>query len=1017
MNRLNVQRPTTNAQRSKLDVGRYQGFRALAVLSLIAALAHIAATPSHAAPAVGASEPLAPQEERASFHLADPQLTVTLVAAEPQVLSPVAIAWDADGRMFVAEMIDYPTGPTAGQIRLLEDRDGDGRYERSTIFADNLPFPNGVLPWKNGLLVTAAPDIWYLKDTDGDGHADERRVVFTGFGQGNQQLRVNGLFWGLDNWVYGANGRSEGEIHRPGETNTLSIRGHDFRFRPEAGSFEPIAGRSQFGVTRDDWGNRFLSWNTIPIRQEVLPERYLSRNPYLTATESVLDILSPGDTGRVFPLTPAPLTFNSESTSHFNALAGLTVYRGDALGPAYHGNAFAGEALRNLVHRRLLQPDGITFVAQRGEQEREFLASTDPWFHPVNFATGPDGALYVVDFYRQWVEHPDFVPAKQRGGVAWRTGSEHGRIWRIQNSQWTPPKAQPRLSQASVSDLVKFLARTNGWWRDTAQRLLVEGHHRDALRLLQAQVSRSKSSMPLAQLHALYTLAGLEGLTPAIVTAALKNPYPGLREHGLRLAEPFLSTTNRFATGTSSQMKKLQESVLALADDLNPRVRYQLALSLGEGNADGKGDALTKLARRDATNRWSALAILSSVGPQPWFLLQRLIQQDDQWLHSPNEGQLAFLDKLAALIGATPDDAGLAACLDLLNDSPSAPLQGTRLTLLAGLADGLAQSHHSLRQLLEQPLPAWQTRLSGLNQRIEQAAALAASENEARSFRVRAIRLLGRAPPTLGGPVLLDLLLPPQPGEVQSASARAVTELNDGALSARAFSRWSRYTTTTRRQLLAASTRSPAVATALLDAVERGTILSVELDASLRQSLQRQSDPTLKQRATQLVKEVSSPDREEIVRRFEPALPLTGDRRRGAVVFAKSCLVCHPVQGKGNRLGPDVTSIASHAKETLLVDIFDPSRQVAPDYLSYTLVTTEGETVSGLLAVESANSVTLRRAGQPDTTVPRARIQEMRADGKSFMPDGLEQGMNPQDVADLLDFLRQPDSDLLPTTP
>src|SRR5262245_7539109 len=202
------------------------------------------------------AEALSPRQELATFHFADPNLIADRVAAEP---AAVAIAWDADGRLFVAEMTDYPSGPVSGRIRLLEDRDGDGRYERTTVFADQIAFPNGVLPWNGGLLVTAAPDILFFKDTDGDGHADERRVVLAGFAEGNQQVRVYGRDWGLDKWIYGANGRSDGEVGWPDNpTNkTVSIRWRDFRFRPETKQFEAIAGHSQFGTAHDDWGNRF----------------------------------------------------------------------------------------------------------------------------------------------------------------------------------------------------------------------------------------------------------------------------------------------------------------------------------------------------------------------------------------------------------------------------------------------------------------------------------------------------------------------------------------------------------------------------------------------------------------------------------------------------------------------------------------------------------------------------------------------------------------------------------------
>src|SRR5205809_5681941 len=199
------------------------------------------------------ASPLSPQQELTTFHFADENLTAELVASEPDIVAPVAIAWDADGRLFVAEMTDYPSGPVSGRIRMLEDRDGDGRYERLTVFADNIAFPNGVMPWNGGVLVTAAPDILFLKDKDGDGRANERRVLLTGFAEGNQQLRVNGLFWGLDNWIYGANGRSDGEVRRPNDpaSKAVSIRRHDFSFRPATGECETAAGTSQSGGGRE----------------------------------------------------------------------------------------------------------------------------------------------------------------------------------------------------------------------------------------------------------------------------------------------------------------------------------------------------------------------------------------------------------------------------------------------------------------------------------------------------------------------------------------------------------------------------------------------------------------------------------------------------------------------------------------------------------------------------------------------------------------------------------------------
>ena len=435
--------------------------------------------------------PRSPDEALAKFVLADPELLIELAAAEPDVASPVAIAWDERGRLYVAEMLDYPDATTAGRIRRLEDRDGDGRYERSIVFAEGLPFPNGVMPCYGGVLVTAAPNIWYLRDQDGDGRADERRVVLTGFGEGNTQLRVNGLEWGLDNWIYLANGRSDGEVRALDDppSRAVSIRRRDLRFRlrarPGPGTtvqVEAIAGFSQFGLAHDDWGNRFPSWNTIPIRHVVVEQQSLDRNPYLAETSSVASILDGADGGRIFSISPAQARFNRETVAFFNASCGPLIERGGGLPAAYRGNAFVCEPLTNLVHRRALEPVGVTFIARRVERGREFLASSDPVFRPVNLANGPDGALYIVDMCRELVEHPQFVSEGARGAVDFRRWHDRGRIWRIRPKSAARQAGSPDdLSQAGPATLVATLGDPNAWRRMTAQRLLVERHDQDAV--------------------------------------------------------------------------------------------------------------------------------------------------------------------------------------------------------------------------------------------------------------------------------------------------------------------------------------------------------------------------------------------------------------------------------------------------------------------------------------------------------------------------------------------------------
>jgi putative membrane-bound dehydrogenase-like protein len=997
----------------------------------------------NAGPLIAApSSPLPPSEERSAFQFADTGLTIELAAAEPNVISPVAITWDADGRMFVAEMIDYPTGPTAGQIRMLEDLDGDGTYEKATLFADKLPFPNGVLPWNGGLLVTSAPDIWYLKDTDGDGRADERRVLFTGFAQGNQQLRVNGLMWGLDNWVYGANGRSDGEIRRPTApgTNTISIRRRDFRFRPDTGEFEAIAGASQFGLTRDDWGNRFLSWNTIPIRHAVLEERYLSRNPNLPATESVLNILPPDDTGQVFPLTPSPLVFNSESSSHFNALAGLAIYRGDALGMRYRGNAFVGESLRNLVHRRVLEPNGVTFVARRGEENKEFLASNDPWFHPVNFATGPDGALYIVDFYRQFVEHPQWIPESLRDKPPWRKGAEYGRIWRVRAGAQNPSlqtskqlsQAQsltiaPRLQSAKTADLVKHLANSNAWWRDTAQRLLLERHDRSAIPLLRKGVRQSGSANSLARLHALWTLQGLKALDQGTLSAVLRDGTPAIREHAVRLAESALSNSiiisgrdrpNRTGqtnereerTGLSpSERKKLLKELLRLVDDSDARVRFQLALTLGEVEPAPK--LLARLAAKGVNDPWQAVAIFSSLGESPWLFLKEILHQNRGWLSQTTQPQGRFLQQAAELVGAKNDPEGIADFFSYLRDARPATAS---VPLLAGFFDGLSRGQRASVQGAAQ-LPVTKPELEMLLLlKLESAATVALSDQEAPVFRLAAIRVLAHSPPSRAGAPLLRLLLPNHSAAIQSAATTALVELNDRQQAIAMFSNWSKYSTARRRQVMTTSLRSDVAVEALLDSLENGKVQTVEVDAASRQRLRQMTNAGMKARAERILKTRAAPERDEVVNAFQPALKLVGSPARGGAVFVKACYNCHSILGQGGRVGPDLSGVASRPKEALLADILDPNRLIAPDFLNFRATTAGGEVLSGLIANETSTSITLRRLGEPDIALARREITALQAEGISPMPEGLEQGLSHQDVADLIEFLRQPDKQFLP---
>jgi putative membrane-bound dehydrogenase-like protein len=962
----------------------------IARLGCLGALMMTATSAAADGPAGG---PLPPAEELAKLKLADPALAIELVAAEPDVISPVAIAWDEDGRLFAVEMTDYPTAAEGGRIRLLVDADGDGRHERSTIFAEGLPFPTSVLPWRGGVLVTAAPNLWFFKDEDGDGRADEKRVLLTGFGEGNTQLRVNGLTWGRDNWISIANGRSGGDVRRPEDPaeKAVSLRRSDARFNPETGEIEAVAGLSQFGLPRDDRGDRFPSWNTIPWKHVVIEEQTLSRNPYLAESSSVASVFAPNDEMRIFPISPAQARFNRESVSTFNASCGPTIYRGDALGGPYLGNAFVCESLTNLVHRRILEPVGPTYQARRAEEGCEFLASTDPCFRPVNLATGPDGALYVVDFYREMVEHPQFVAEEMRKSVDFRRWADRGRIWRIKPKEGDKAATPPRLGKASTADLVAALGNPNAWWRDTAQRLLVERKPADAAPALAEALKGSEE--PLARLHALWTLDGLKALDQQQIVGALKDADARVREAAARLA---------------GGLPALAPDIAALADDADARVRFQAAIALGNLAEPAAVAALARIAARDCEDEWARLAVLSGLGETAAPFLRTLLDANPGWLAKPTAAQGRLLEQTAAILGVRHREEELKGLLGRIEPGAAGEGDRGRLALLAGLVDGLARTGADPKQLLASPPPGWQAEIARVNALLDRSAAEANGPEGTAAGRLQVLQVLARCRPEGAAKLVPAFLEPGQPDAVRGAAARALGEIGSPELATEILGRWAELTTATRREVLGAVLNTAALVPIALDAIEAGTIGAAELDAAGRDSLKRVADPEVRRRAEAFLASTAPPDRGEVLRTYQAALEMPGDPARGADLFAKNCQTCHQFRGKGAVVGPDLSGIPGRPASALLVDILDPNQQVSPDFVTFVAVTKRGQVFTGLLAAETATSIKLRLAGGAEETILRSEIEELRSSGRSLMTEGLEQTLGPQGVADILSFFNNP---------
>ncbi len=455
-------------------------------------------------------KPLEPPAALASFRI-HAGFRLEPVAVEPLVTGPVSVCYDADGRIYVVEMRGYPYPEKApsGNVARLEDRDGDGRFESRTVFLSGLAWPTGIIPYDGGVFITVAPEIIYAKDTNGDGVADVKKVMFTGFGTDNVQGLLNGLLWGPDGWIYGVTSVNGGTIRnasRPG-ASPVSVRGRDFRFKPDGSAFEAISGGGQFGHSFDDWGHRFTCNNSNHVRQIVLPSYYLERNRALIPPPAVLDIAVEGPASPVFRISPPepwrvvrtrqrvadPVLSRrlppTELFAHgfFTSATGITIYRGSSYPPEYRGNAFIGDVGGNLIHRKVLSADGATFLARRADANVEFIASTDNWFRPVNFANTPDGTLLIIDMYREAIEHPKSIPEPIKMHLDLTSGRDRGRLY---NLVYTGAlrRARPRLSQASTAVLVSLLGHPDAWWRETAQRLLFERQDCSAIEPLRVMV-------------------------------------------------------------------------------------------------------------------------------------------------------------------------------------------------------------------------------------------------------------------------------------------------------------------------------------------------------------------------------------------------------------------------------------------------------------------------------------------------------------------------------------------------
>ncbi|MBL9209715.1 MAG: c-type cytochrome [Opitutaceae bacterium] len=946
--------------------------------------------------------------------------TMDLLAAEPLVASPVALAYDEDGGAFVAEMRDYPytdkrthqpwventTDASLGRIRRLVDDDGDGRFDRSVIFAEGLSWPTGIACWQGGIYVTATPDIWYLKDTDGDHRADVRIKVFTGFRKYNIQTAVNSPLWGIDNRITIAVSSNGGTLTRPGQPAfaPLKLGGRDLRIDPRDHTLELITGgTARFGQSYDDWGNRFLCSASNPAFHVVSDGTRAARNPYLSAPNPVHDVRGAGGTlpvHRISPLEPWRVIQSgrwqaARETSPRKELTpggtvtsatGITIYRGSAYPEKYHGQAFVGEVANNVVHRQTVAADGVTFRFAAADQEAEFVASNDTWFRPVNFVNAPDGTLHIVDMYRETVEHPWSVPDDLHAKLDLTSGRERGRLYRLAPPGFRPPPP-PRLGRASTAALVATLEHRDAWWRETAQRLLFE--RRDAAAVAPLRTLLAASPHALARVHALWTLDGLAALREDDLVRALNDPSAGVREHAVRLAAARIDAA-----------PALRTRVVALAGDDAIRVRYQVALAAAGGTADSATDVALALLARDADDRWVRAAALGGPPEHAVRLAERVLREPSRW---SGPGGREVVRQLLFSVGAQSQRDALDRVWNAFAATPAAP-ERERL-FWSGLGEGLRQGNRTLRSAFpvgSSPAAARVAALLDQAQRDARATTLPVAD------RLEAVRLLAQDEFARVHPVLSALLSPGEVQPVQLAAVRTLAGFTGPAVGPLLLRSWSGYTPAVRDEVVTALMNRRERTGELLAALEQQVIGLGQLSPARRAQLLGHPDPALKARAAKIFGQGPAGSRAAAVENYRAALALPGDAARGRVIFEQACAACHRLGGRGADLGPALETVRGWDRPKLVLHILDPNREVAPGYLVYTLELKDGSSLSGMISEESAGSITLRRMGAPAETILRQNLVRVTSSSASLMPEGLEGALSVPDMADLLACLTAP---------
>ncbi len=980
-----------------------------------------------------ASSDVPPEKALATFQLA-PGFQIEMIASEPLISDPVAMEIDEFGHLYVVEMHGYPLDKSgSGKVKMLTDSDGDGLMDKSVIFAENLLLPTGVMRWKKGILVTDPPNVLYLEDTDGDGRADIRDTLLTGFAVSNPQHNVNNPILGIDNWIYIGHepavttqlykeefGDVGGDIYYPNQPQSPRLpqnaRGRSVRIRPDHSRLEILSSNTQFGHSFDVFGRHLLVSNANHIFHEVIAAPYLNRNPELLVANATQSLSDHGTAAEVFPITKNPEHQLLTDVGVFTSACGLTAYGGGLFPAPYDNVTFVAEPVSNIVHADLLKDKGASFTASRVFPDKEFLASTDAWFRPVNMYVGPDGALYILDYYRQIIEHPEWMAEEVVKSGALYNGMDKGRIYRVtpkgtKSADWSK---NLKLGDASNEELIKKLADANVWWRRNAQRLLIDRNNNDAVPALEQMAENNPDF--LGRLHALWTLEGLNQLRPEIIKKALTDSIAGIRENAIRLAEQQLNA-----------QPDLTRALLALQNDPDPKVRFQLLCTLGFIDTHEVAQAKENILFKDLDDPWMQIAALSAPSSNKTDLMEAVLRR-----YQPGVPAFDLLvERLSAIAGA----GGQMTRIQSLIRKSIQPLpedkSGWQAAILNGLAEGARNKKNVSSSLLsEQKLllkaafdhPASSVRKASLGllkviglpdgtdtkAALEKAIKTAEDNNAPPQNRTEAIQFIALGDPAPQADLLKELITPNEPLPVQMASLRTLSAIKGLTVSHFVLEKWPTLTPDLRDAAINTFLGNDERTSLLLDAIEKGKIDQANIGWPRSVRLMAQKNESLRNRARALLTKKDD-DREGVLKQYQSSLSLNGKLENGKVVFQKNCATCHQIGGTGGiSFGPDLGTIRNRNPLSIVTDILDPNKSIADGYDVWLIELNSGESLQGLISTETPTALTLKNYGGQEKTISRQDIKSLKALGMSSMPVGLEKQISPQEMADLLKYIRNP---------